>query len=320
MTRGYGPRADEMGVEDWLSTLDDDSDGLAISSAFPNEKVKAAYLESVPARADGEVRDVLRQFLMRTGELGSDDLRVEWLKHLFLEDDERFGKAMTIEYNRRLVGLDPSGEPAWQGLSWILDLLPRWPMKAIEVLEAYFLAHMMQLPDGRISGISDAQALIRAMWIGNPTSGAQKRDVVFQLGSVRFEHLVESLYSAMGFTTKVTARSKDGGRDIEVVRDDPSAKEHSLVECKLWHRPVGVTVARRLLGVVAHERSTKGVLVSTSSFTKPARDLVACEPRLELLGWKELLCLLDEHLGADWGLNVDAHITDSMSRTGFDGS
>ena len=87
------------------------------------------------------------------------------------------------------------------------------------------------------------------------------------------------------------------------------------MECKLWTKPVGVRTVRNLLGVVAHEISTKGVLVTTSRFTRPAREMAQRDPRLELLGWEEILPLLDEHLGADWGRNVDRLIAESMRET-----
>ena len=306
-----------MSLLEWLALLAEDRDDggrPVVDFAFPNEKLRHEYLDSIAARTDEEVRDLLRRFLIKTGEFGSDELRAEWLKHLFFNDQDGWRNAMTIEYYRRLSGLDESGEPTWQGLTWILDLLPRWPMKAIEVLESFLLAHLAELPDGRIWGIGDAQALIRTMWIGNPTSGAAKRNLIFQLGPRRFEYLVESLYHAMGFATHLTAQSMDGGRDVEIVREAPGARERSLVECKLWLGRVGVPKVRQLLGAVAHENWTKGILVAPSGFTKPARTMAQHEPRIELMGWEALLSLLDQHLGAQWGQSVDQIITDSLKR------
>jgi restriction system protein len=302
-----GASRDEL--EQWLATLEEGADAVA----FPSDAARDAYLDSLPTRSEVEVRAFLRRILMPTGEQGIDQFHREWLKHLTMEEPETFVEVINREYFSRLIRPEPC-EPPWQGLSWILDLLPDWPMQAIEVLEAYFLAHMMHMPDRRISGIGDAQAVIRAMWIGNPASGVAKRELVFGLGSERFEHLVGSLYNAMGYTTRVTARSRDGGRDLEISRREPGASEKSRVECKLWKQPVGVVPVRNLLGVVAHELATKGILVTASSFTSPARRLAENDPRLELLGWDELLPLLDQHLGADWGRLVDHHIAESMKR------
>jgi restriction system protein len=188
-------------------------------------------------------------------------------------------------------------------------------MQAIDVLETYFLAHALELPDGRNVGIGDAQAVIRAMWIGNPVSGAEKRELVFQLGHRRFEHLLERPYAEMGFETTLTAPKGDGGRDVIAAKDVPGEKQRTLIECKLWRTAVGVPVVRGLLGAVSHERSTKGVVAAASHFTKPARAFASENSRIELLGWNRLLPLLDRYLGADWGRNVDRYIAESVSQT-----
>jgi restriction system protein len=286
---------------------------------FPSARLRDEYLASVSARPEDEVRALLREHLLiHTGELGSDELRAESLKRMFMDDDlEEWQRAMEIEYFRRLAGVDFDDEPAWQGLTWVLDLLPRWPLKAIEAIEAYLMAHVMFLPDGRIAGLTDAQAVIRAMWIGSATSSEAKRAAVLELGPTRFEHLVEALYHAMGFETAITARTRDGGRDIEVRRDAPGAKEVSLIECKLWAGSVGVPEVRKLLGVVTDTRTTKGTLVTVGSFTRPAELFASRNHNLELLDWQGLLPLLDQHLGATWSQDVDGLVALSMRRSGL---
>ena len=120
----------------------------------------------------------------------------------------------------------------------------------------------------------------------------------------------------MDYTTQMTPRSGDGGRDIEVERSVPGSTERSLVECKLWTRPVGSPELRSLLGAVAKESDTKGVLATPGHFTRPARDLAHSDSRLEILAWTELLPLLDEHLGADWGVWIDKYISGSIQCSG----
>jgi restriction system protein len=318
MSGDSGSRGDSVSLEEWLGLIDDEqSDELVPDFCFPNERLRDEYLASVPTRSEDEVRDLLRRhFLVHTGEFGADEVRAKVLKSWFTNDDPvEWHEAMKIEYWRRLAGLE--GEPAWQGLTWVLDLLPRWPLKAIEAIEAYLVAHLMYLPDGRIWGLTDAQAVIRAMWIGNATTSEFKHNVVLQLGSDRFEHLVESLYHEMGYETAITQRTRDGGRDIEVRRDRPGEKENSVVECKLWAGSVGIPEVRKLLGVVSDARSTKGILVTVGSFTQPARQFAARNHTLELLGWDGLLPLLDQHLGATWSQHVDRSVALSMQRTGF---
>ncbi len=313
MTEDADRQAHPLSLEEWLAELEDPGE-LTETWAFPTDALKTEYLNSIASRRDDEVRALLRHFLITSGALGADRWRILGLQYdLGREGRERVEEARrSREFVRRL--LNPH-EPTWEGLTWILDLLPGWPMQAIDVLEAYFLAHALELPDGRIHGIGDAQAVIRAMWIGNPVSGDEKRDLLLELGDRRFEHVVESLYNAMGFETTLTPPARDGGRDVIAIKTAPGEKQRSLVECKLWRKPVGVEVVRSLLGVVSNERSTKGVIVTTSRFTKGAQALAKENSRVELLAWSHLLPLFDQYLGADWGRSVDWQIADSVRRT-----
>lgn len=184
---------------------------------------------------------------MPTGTLGADALAREWFERILEREPERGAELLRkLDFYRRLSGLDRHKEPPWQGLSWVLDLVPGSPLKAIDVIDAYLIAHAVHLPDGRIAGLADAQAVIRAMWIGNARTADEKRQLILGLGSARFEHLVEALYREMGFETRMTRRTRDGGRDVEITRDTPGQREVAHVECKLWTGPVGVTEVRNL--------------------------------------------------------------------------
>jgi restriction system protein len=156
----------------------------------------------------------------------------------------------------------------------------------------------MVLPDGRINGLADAQAVIRAMWVANPASASEKLATLLALSGEDFEHVVERLYHERGWTTSMTARSGDGGWDLEVSLHLPGSRERSIVECKRWARHrVGVQIVRQLAGAWRSARATKRIIVTTRTFTRPARKEAAAQPQLELIDWDDLLPLLDEHLG-----------------------
>ena len=97
----------------------------------------------------------------------------------------------------------------WEGITWILDLLPDNPRKAVDALDAYFLAHIHFLPDGRMFGLEDAEAVNRQRYFhkDNP------REVLFTLRPAEFEYLVAALYSKMGYEVSVTPVTSDGGID-----------------------------------------------------------------------------------------------------------
>jgi len=311
----YGPSWEDIDLDWWLKALADPTtnDSMFVDFQFPNAKLRGAYLETIVDRSDEDIRTLLRHFLIPSGEFGADATKAEGIKQLFMDGAPgQFAEAMRIEYYRRLAGIDGDRKPPWQGLTWVLDLLPEWPQRAIDVVEAYWLAHVQYLPDGRLWGLVDSQAVIRAKWIGDPLQTTV--EALFGLGSRRFEHLVDTLYSTMGFESQVTPARKDGGRDLIATFSVPGRREQSRVECKLWRTPASVSIVRALLGVVEDEKATKGTLICTGGFTRPAVEFARRNPRLELIGWRELLALLNQHFGARWALNVDYLVARSIKR------
>jgi restriction system protein len=121
-------------------------------------------------------------------------------------DTERYEKLKEMEYYKRLEKGFLTNIPIWEGNTWIIDLLPDYPKLALEVLHAYFIAHIQQLPDGRVDGLQDAMALIRAKFIQEPNS-----EILLTLDPYQFEHVVDSLFMEMGYSTVLTRRTYDGG-------------------------------------------------------------------------------------------------------------
>ena len=120
-------------LDEWLTALCA-PDEFAWTWAFPNDELRDSYLDSISSRSDGEVRGLLRHFLVPSGSLGADESRLEFLDYLAENDADRYDAVMSKESSRRLVESEESGEGSWEGTTWVLDLLPRWPMRAIEVL------------------------------------------------------------------------------------------------------------------------------------------------------------------------------------------
>ena len=132
------------------------------------------------------------------------------------------------------------------------------------------------LPDGRIGGLSDAMALIHAYYIGRDTSDLQA--TYMSISPRELEVLTARLYTELGYITELTPARRDGGRDILARRTDAGRQHLTFVECKHYSSPVGVHYVRALLGAVAHERANTGVLVSTSTFTRGAKNMADEEP------------------------------------------
>jgi hypothetical protein len=101
---------------------------------------------------------------------------------------------------------------------------------------------------------------------------ARNPELLYELNPRKFEELVAELLKAQGFEPTLTPRSRDGGRDILAARSDSLGSLLYLVECKRYAptNKVGVELVRAIHGVTQAERATKGVIVTTSSFTKGA--------------------------------------------------
>lgn len=94
----------------------------------------------------------------------------------------------------------------------------------------------------------------------------------------RFELLCARYYDAVGFRTETLDAGPDGGIDVKLFKIDPS-KPLAVVQCKAWNtKQVGVKEIRELLGVMAHVKVTRGIFVTTGTYTKDAVDFGAANP------------------------------------------
>jgi restriction endonuclease Mrr len=116
------------------------------------------------------------------------------------------------------------------------------------------------------------------------------------LSSREFEVFMAQIAELLGMHDIIlTPPKKDGGRDVIATQEINGIPSILYFECKKFaaEKKVGVGLVRSLLGVVAHEqtRVNKGVLVTTSSFTKGAKDLIVSDVRLGgkdyqgIIGW-----------------------------------
>ena len=92
----------------------------------------------------------------------------------------------------------------------------------------------------------------------------------------QFEELVAELFRAKGYTVELTPRTRDGGLDIIAIKKDDVGSAMTLIECKRYamSNKVGVAVVRGLYGVVEERQATRGVIATTSRFTRGAVALV----------------------------------------------
>ncbi len=89
----------------------------------------------------------------------------------------------------------------------------------------------------------------------------------------KFEELIASLFREREYHVELTPRTKDGGLDILAIEKKDVGSALTLIECKRYGetKKVGVEIVRGLYGVVEQKRATRGILATTSYFTKGAK-------------------------------------------------
>ena len=127
--------------------------------------------------------------------------------------------------------------------------------------------------------------------------GIQARDVIYRSRSAlrslyaidetlpatgvrwfEFERDVRRLMLALGFDVEHVAASRRGDRGVDVyaTKRPGDVEESWVIQCKCWsaQRKVGPSVIRELIGALApYPAGTRGMVVTTSSFTSAAKEL-----------------------------------------------
>ncbi len=128
---------------------------------------------------------------------------------------------------------------------------------------------------------------------GDILGALDTRPNVMDLTPSEFEQLVSNLFTKMGFETKLTRSSRDGGVDAVAFDTRPIVGGKLVIQAKRYKHTVGVSSVRDLYGTMQHEGANKGILVATSGYGPDAFDFVRDKP-IELIDGSRLLYLLDQ--------------------------
>jgi hypothetical protein len=98
--------------------------------------------------------------------------------------------------------------------------------------------------------------------------------LLHELSPRGFEEVVAEILKKLNYEVTLTRSSKDGGKDIIAKKKDHLGTFLFFVECKKYapNKPIGVGLVRQLNGVVQAEQATAGILVTTSFFTRGAKE------------------------------------------------
>lgn len=101
--------------------------------------------------------------------------------------------------------------------------------------------------------------------------------LLYELSPRGFEEVVAEILHKLGYDITLTPASRDGGKDIYAARKSDLGSFLYIVECKRYalDNTIGVGLIRQLNGVVEAEKATAGILVTTSFFSKDAKEFQA---------------------------------------------
>lgn len=99
------------------------------------------------------------------------------------------------------------------------------------------------------------------------------REKIKRMSPRDFEFFVADIFEELGFSVKVTQQTRDGGKDIIATKATPIPYT-LIIECKHWdaNRKVNVSVVRSVYGVQVARQANQSIIVTSSGFTKDARD------------------------------------------------
>lgn len=150
----------ELGLDEWIALLGTNKrDRVFPNNCFPTDGHKKEYLLRVEQCDEADIKNLARHFLNKSGYYGEKD-RFGWVvEHYGAEIfvNEKF----VTEFDRRAM---PKYGPQWEGITWVLDLLPRNPLDAIAAVRAYVRSHLVHLTDNMIYGHDDVVDIIQAKY------------------------------------------------------------------------------------------------------------------------------------------------------------
>jgi hypothetical protein len=107
------------------------------------------------------------------------------------------------------------------------------------------------------------------------TSDANSVEKLLDLSPTEFEDAVVELFRAYGHKARRTGGVGDHGVDVIVETRDG---QKIVVQCKRWKGYVGEPVVRDFYGVMHHEKADRGLIVTTSTFSRPAQEWAEGKP------------------------------------------
>ncbi|MBZ7619545.1 restriction endonuclease [Klebsiella michiganensis] len=299
--------ATELSLDEWLELIKENDKKqcyLINDCCFPTDKMLNEYINKINEKSDDEVRYLISKFLISGGRYYSADFILQYFNTFTQERKQELLSRFT--FYQRLTSIK-DWHNVWPSITWVLDLLPHFPYEALNAIRSYFLAHCQFMTDQRFDGCSDARRLIEAKYIKHQLPVKQ---VLLDITSRDFELLTAYLYKNKAYSVKITPRSRDGGYDVLAEQKNERQYERLYIECKRYTENVGVKITRNVLGLLSIENATKGVVVTTSYFTKNAKNEAQKSNRLELINIEGFDEDMRKHVGVNWLRDIQGYVSE----------
>lgn len=294
-------------VEDGFVAIGWDDEGDLTLMGADRDAIKARLQETRPNAKQGAIAiwaGILYRFAheMRTGDLIVYPRKSDSTINIGVIDSDYYWDSQADSHNSR------------RKVRWIATGIPRTDFSQpalYEVGSALTLFRVRQhVAEFQRSTSSDRPApvdavadVVEATDLAEDVINADRieqasRDFIIEtlmrdLEGVEFEHFVSDVLVAMGYRTRVTEASGDGGVDI-IAHRDPLGLEPPIikVQCKRKTSTVGGPEVSNLVGSLAPGGAELGLFVTLGSYSRDAVILSRNRQDLRLINGDELVRLI----------------------------
>jgi restriction system protein len=272
---------------------------MASCEYLPVKKVLKHKPVGVQAR-NALYQSIIAQMALRT------------VRSVFAADQSRFAQMVACNGY-----VDTINTATGQPVHWCLvsvdvprgefDRLDLARVKPLDCL-AYLHAKISRTPEKCVP----VQPIIEYLWDDLPYSdeldaaaGLDTVQNLLDLDGYEFERLMVRLFQAIPEFDEVrrTRSHADGGIDLVGINTTPFVGGRVAIQAKRYaaHRKVDIAAVREIVGSISQREFNKGIIITTSDFTRAARE-EATRLGVELYERERLLWLLRHHLRQEFNI------------------
>lgn len=258
---------------------------------------------------DGELTlKELREKLISHFNLSTDDIQVKTKSGNTTQFNDRIGWAR--QYFRRALFIDIPKNGTYRITQRGIDFLKNHTDLTIDDLMEYpeYAAYNSTRKKKEsksdttlVADLTPTEQLEQAFESIESDLAADLLAKVMEQSPAFFEQLVVDLLVKMGYggsfadSAKVTQLSNDEGID-GIIYEDKLGLDKIYIQAKRWSNSVGRPVIQQFAGALVGQNATKGVFITTSNFSKEAKQyVVGLHQKIVLIDGQELAKFMIEY-------------------------